>query len=316
MKKLYIFFRKNRVIFYIFLVILFIILYSYHQYFSDYYSYSDSYSEIKENCYNNTNNKKCSYFSNKEELNNYIKNNNPVEKFNKLDTITLTCEIIENNLYSVLQLVSPILIIIAVIGTLHSETSSGMFKNYLTRMPYKNYLKKNIITVSKIATLIPISLILIFLISCFITKFNFTIDDSVKKIAVYNSWKYNNFILYGIIICFVQYIMSFVYGLIGLICSFKNKSSIISIILAYIIFLIEELLIYIVIYSIIINNILGIKGLTEYFNIAGFWFFNQKTNFILLIIISLVILFVNFIIIYIKLSNKEKVVIDNEKQNA
>lgn len=137
MKKPYIFFRKNKTIIYIFLLILFIILYSYHQYFSDYYSYSNSYYEIKENCYNdNTNNKKCSYFSNKEALNNYIKNNDPVEKFNKLDAITLTCEIIENNLYSILQLVSPILIIIAVIGTLHSEISSGMFKNYLTRMPY------------------------------------------------------------------------------------------------------------------------------------------------------------------------------------
>ncbi|MDO5002745.1 MAG: hypothetical protein Q4E39_00755 [bacterium] len=318
MKKINTFFRKNKSIIFIFVVILSIIFFSFYQYFKDYYSYSKSYYEIKEKCYKKDikGNKYCSFFSDESQLNNYIENNNPKEKFDKLDAITLTCEIVENNLFSILQLLSPMLIIIAIIGTVHAEFNSGMFKNYLMRMNYKQYLKKKIFQLMKIAFILPCSLIIIFVCSCLITKFNFNVDPTVKNIVVYDSWKYKNFIFYGFMICLLQYIMSIVYGCIGLFYSVKNKNPIITSIIAYITFIFEDLIIYIIIYSIIINKVFGLKELTEYFNITGYWFFNQPMNYAILILIAFLIFLCNFIFICYKLSNKEKVVIENEKQNA
>lgn len=309
--------KKNKYIIIICFFLLFIILFSFYQYFSDYYSYSSSYYEIKEKCLEQGKKEKiCSYFSDKIELKNYIQNNDPKARLKKLDAITLTCEIVEHNFFSILQLLSPFLICICVIGTMHSEINSGMFKNYLTRTKYKKYLKNKIITICKISLVIPLSMLIVFLISCIITKFNFTINDSVKKIAVYSSWKYNNFIMYGVIMLILQYIMSFTYGMIGLICAFKNKNSIISIILSYVFFIIEELIIYIILYSVIINGIFGIKGLTEYFNIAGYWFFNENINYVMLLLIAFSVMSMNYIHLYFQLHDKEKVVIENEKQNS
>ena len=66
----------------------------------------------------------------------------PIKAYKKLDTITLTSEIVENTIFSNLQYFSPILIILIMVGTFHNEFSSGMFKNYLLRTSYKTYLKK------------------------------------------------------------------------------------------------------------------------------------------------------------------------------
>ena len=70
-------------------------------------------------------------------------------------------------------------------------------------------------------------------------KFNFNVSESTKIIAVYSKYKYNNFLLYGIVICVLQYLMSIFYGSIALFSSTKNKNPIISVIVSYVIFLLE-----------------------------------------------------------------------------
>ncbi len=318
MKKLRELFKYNKIVVVILVIIGFITCFSFFQYFNDYYSNSQFFENKKETCLidKNKNDKFCSSFPNEKELKNYLEDNDPRNKFKKLDAITLTCEIVENGLFSVMQLLAPILIIIAVIGSIHKYFNSGMFKNYLTRMRYKDYLKVQFIKILKISFIIPVSLLFIFILSCLITKFNFKVDEKVKQIAVYSDWKYNNFILYGAIICLLQYIMSIMYGLLGLINCLKNKNSVIACVLSYIFFLIEYLFIYIVLYSIIVKKIFNINGLAEYFNISGYWFFNDKMNYGLLLLISFLIVLCNFIIIYKKIYNKEKVVMENEKQIA
>ena len=231
-----------------------------------------------------------------------------------MDAITLTCEIVENELFSILQLLAPLLIIASVVGAVNGMFNTGMFKYYLTRVNYRTFLKTTFKNVFKIALIIPCSLIIIFIISCLITKFNFNVNESTKIMAVYSKYKYNNFLLYGIIICVLQYLMSIVYGMIALFSSTKNKNPVISVIVSYVIFLLEYLFVYIGVYAIILNKILGFKDLTDYFNITGYWFFDGNINYLLLILIASLIVVFNFIFIYYKLINKEKVVMEYEKQ--
>lgn len=316
MAKLKIFLKTNKMIFFVSFVILFIISFSFVKYFKDNFQYADGFYKLEEKCFSKKagNYKFCTQFSSEKEMKTFFKDNNPKIRFANLDAITLTCEIVENELFSILQLLAPLLIIISVVGAVNGIFNTGMFKYYLTRVNYRTFLKTTFKKVFKIALIIPCSLIIIFIISCLITKFNFNVSESTKIMAVYSKYKYNNFLLYGIVICVLQYLMSIVYGTIALFSSTKNKNPVISVIVSYVIFLLEYLFVYIGVYVIIINKILGFKDLTDYFNITGYWFFDENINYLLLILIASLIAVFNFIFIYYKLINKEKVVMEYEKQ--
>ena len=233
-----------------------------YQFYKENFSYSKDYYIIKENCYKkkNVQHEYCKVFTKEEYLESYIKNNNPKEKYKQLDTITLTCCIVETTIFSILQFFSPLLIILAIIGTIQSDFSSGMIKNYLLRMEYKKYLTRVKKQIIKISLITPVSLLIIFIVSMLITKFNFTIPTSVD--------------------------------------------------------LIVDIFIYIIIYVLIINKILGFHNLTDFFNITGYWFFDNGPRFLYIILISFILQFISSIFIYLYYKNKEGVIISSESQNA
>lgn len=230
-----------------------------------------------------------------------------------MNALTLTFYIVENTAFSNLQLFSPLIISFIVIGTIQSEFNSGIFKNYLLRVDYKKYLLKTYKIVLISALLMPLSIILIFIISCIVTKFNFNYTDSSVLIKGFNDWKYNNFILYGILICIIQYIISLLYANIGLICVKSNKNKLVSIIMSYVMFFIVYMTIYFG-YVFIINRALGIKELSNYFNIVGYWFFENDTNLLGIISLAFIFQFISFVYLYQIYKRKEKVLLYHEKQ--
>ncbi len=312
--------KKNKYIILSFLIIMFVIGISFYQFYKENFSYAKDYYIIKQNCYEKENiqHEYCKMFSKKEYLESYIKNNNPKEKYKELDAITLTCTIVETTFFSILQFFSPLLIIIALIGTIQPDFSSGIVKNYLLRMDYKKYLiqvKKQII---KISLITPISLLVIFIASLFITKFNFNIPMTADfiNLSVYEPWKYSHFLLYGFGICVAQFFLNVLYCNIGLYCCRKNKNKLVSIIMSYIMFLVIDIFIYVVVYIFIINKILGFRNLTDFFNITGYWFFDNGSSFLYTILISFILQLLSSIFIHVYYKNKERVIISSESQNA
>lgn len=312
--------KNNKYILLSFLIVVFIIGFSFYQFYKENFSYSKDYYIIKENCYKkkNVQHEYCKVFTKEEYLESYIKNNNPKEKYKQLDTITLTCCIVETTIFSILQFFSPLLIILAIIGTIQSDFSSGMIKNYLLRMEYKKYLTRVKKQIIKISLITPVSLLIIFIVSMLITKFNFTIPTSVDftNLSVYEPWKYSHFLLYGVGICIAQFFLNILYCNIGLYCCRKNKNKLVAIVMGYIIFLIVDIFIYIIIYVLIINKILGFHNLTDFFNITGYWFFDNGPKFLYIILISFILQFISSIFIYLYYKNKEGVIISSESQNA
>ena len=184
------------------LIITGLIVISFYNFYKPYYKFIDDYNTIKENCYEkkNINHPICQlpYYQDESVLKYFIENNDPYKRLNELDLYTVYNSIVENETYSVLQFLSPLLIMIMVVGTLHQEYSSGMLKNYLTRQSYKSYLKDKYKFILTISLIIPISLIVILLVSGIITGFNTKIASSVYSIAVYSEFKYNHFFMYFI----------------------------------------------------------------------------------------------------------------------
>ncbi|MCM1370968.1 MAG: hypothetical protein NC181_03660 [Clostridium sp.] len=311
-------FKKNKFIILSFSIILIFTGICFYQFYDENFSYSKDYYIIKENCYEekNLDHEYCKIYNNKENLESYININDPVKCYKELDAITLTCSIIETTSFIILQLFSPLLILIAVIGTFHSDFSSGMFKNRLMRINYKKYLGNIFKKVLKISLITPIIIILIFIISSIVTKFNFNIADSVKTFAVYEPWKYSNFFIYGLIVCLVQYLLNIMFCNIGLYCCIKNKNSFVATMMGYIIFILVEIFVYVIVYCYIINKLLGFKELTDYFNISGYWFFDTGPSCIYTVFIAFILALISFIIVYIIYRDKEKVIISYEKQNS
>lgn len=211
---------------------------SFIQFFNENFSYVKAYNVIKESCYEkkNPDHEYCKRFNNEENLKKYIINSDPKERYKTYDAFTLTCEIVENTMFNTLQYFSPIIIILVVLGTLHSEFSSGMFENYLLRLNYKKYLKRCYKIAISAALIMPIALIIIFVASSVLSGFNFSLDNVNTAFSVYGQWKYNNFLLYGSIICLLQFIISLVYANIALLCCIKNKNKIVAIVMSYVIY--------------------------------------------------------------------------------
>lgn len=313
-----IFLKKNKILFLMMLLLILIIGFSIYTYHKEYYGYGKWYDEVKLKCTKDNwkNDEICKEFSSYDQVKKYIDNENPKEKFKKLDAITLTCEVVEHYAYSILQIFSPLLVIVTLVFLVHKEYESGMFKNYLTRMSYKKYLKTIFKACLKSAMIIPLSLVILFIISCFITSFNFDFQPSIVGYSVYNRWKYENFLLYGMLICVMQFFLSFAYACLGLIACKKNKNGVVATVMGYLLFLILDLVIYIGIYVYLINKLLGIKELTDYFSLSGYWFFNGDYNYFLLVLIPFLTMVIVFIITYLVYRRKEVMIIESEKQTA
>lgn len=298
-----------------------IVVYSCYSFYSERFSYAKNYYEIKENCYEekDIDNVLCNSFKyqgkiDRQSLEEYILNSNPQKVRKNLDVATVTSEIVESSFFSKLQMFSPLIIIFIVIGSVHASFISGEFKNHIMREEYKNYLKKQYMIAPKVALVMPCSLILIFIFACLFTNFNFDTSSVSSNMAVYESWKYNNFILYGIIICFIQFFISLLYAHIAMICIRKNKNKLVAIVMGYIVFIVVYLFIYLVIYVLIVNKLLGFKELTDYFNITGYWFFNTGPKFIWVVLLSFIFQLISFVYLYVVYNKKEKLVVNYEKQ--
>ena len=122
------------------------------------------------------------------------------------------------------------------------------------------------------------------------------------------------FFLYGFIICLIQFFISLLYANIALYCCKQNKNKIVAIIMSFIIFIVIDIFVYIGIYIIFLNKFLGLKELSDYFNIAGYWFFDEGSNLIIPLAISFLLQLISFIFVINSFKSKEKVVLAYEKQ--
>lgn len=312
------FIKNNRYILFAILIVFFLVCYSFYQHDKDTFGNRHIYYKIKKICYEKgeLDNDICRYFRNRDDVKRYLELNDPVARFKKYDAITLTSTIVELTIFGCLQFFSPLIIAIAVIGTLHDEFSSGMFQNYLLRMDYKKYLKQKYKVILKSSLIMPLTLIFIFIVSCFATKFNFDISNIDKQLSVYDDFKYNNFFIYGIGICLIQFFMSWFYSNIALFFCKKHTNKLVAIVMSYVGFLMLHLFIYLILYCLILNRMFGIKEMTDYFTITGYWFFDNVNNLYIPIFISFLFQLISTILLYLSYRNKNGVIDSYERQTA
>lgn len=275
------------------------------KYFDEYYNYSPKYYEDVEKCKKTKDERLCKIVNSIE---------TPEEKLEKEETRNLYFNILYNELN--LTLIAPLVIIIIIIGLYHSEFSSGAIKNRLTREDMKSYRKRLQKGVLKTSLLFPLALLLLFLISGFITKFNFNLLDEIKMQAQYDAWNYNNFPLYLLIHSAILYVVGVLYGEIALLSLNKTKNKLLAIILSYLIFFVASIFLYVIIYALLVTNLLNINVSSNYFNLAGHWaLYSKYENYSITLLSMTLYTIISSIVVYLIYRKKEKVLVSNEKEN-
>lgn len=182
----------------------------------------------------------------------------------------------------------------------------------LTRENY-NTFKNKIIKKSYIKSMIlPLSILIIqiiILIYCngFTTSIYF--KDGIMIDNIINPYLY----FFTIIIRLI--IISIIYTNIALIVVRKKHDFYIASILSYLLFIGIELMLEFLIGVILLDNVFKMNSMELYINIVNVFYLNLGKGYMVLYLPLIIVLIITSIILYFEYRNKEKLIIDCEKNN-
>lgn len=183
----------------------------------------------------------------------------------------------------------------------------------LTRQNYSDFKKKLFKEAYLKSLIIPSILLIIFIITFIFCKgsagniyFKEFMEEGFLERVI-------SPLLYTFTILVRAFLMSIIYINISLIVVRKNHNFYIASILSYLLFIGIEVVLEGVIGRIILNNILKTDSMEIYINILNMFNLNLGKGYIMLYIPIIIILILSFIILHIKYKDKEKLIIDCEK---
>ena len=185
----------------------------------------------------------------------------------------------------------------------------------MTRQNYSDFKKKIFKEAYLKSLIIPLLLLIIFIITFIFCKGSagniyfeeFMEEGFLEKVI--------SPFLYTFTILIRSFLISIIYINISLIVVRKNHNFYIASILSYLLFIGIEVVLEGVIGRILLNNILKTNSMEIYINILNMFNLNFGKGYIMLYIPIIIILILSFIILHIKYKNKEKLIIDCEKNN-
>lgn len=263
------------------------------------------YDKVVENCPGK--NPVCKRFRTESELENYIEYSNPHDT----DAISFIVYATHTTSFSIFIYIFPIIAMIIVLSKVHNEIKTGYFENILLRTKYRDMIKKYIYVSLKSCLIVPIIYIIICIISCILTKFNFNIDIETTRSM---SFTFDHFPLYSILVLFGSYIVNFGFSLAGIFIAFKSKSKSINIFLC-ILYYIIMVVTYVFLGVCIFRDTYNMPQIyTEYFFIVNMpWLFTNGTKYYIAYLISTSMILINVIIMYLMIGTKEKAILSYEK---
>lgn len=209
-----------------------------------------------------------------------------------------------------------ILIAVVVVGSSYYITKylrNRIILNDITREKYKSIIKKIFFSAWKYALLVPLMLLIIyFIIFLNVDKFYFSegISDTLGFVGTIFE---NNLVLLFLVILFKAFILSLIYININLIVSRKEHNYILSVIKTYLFIVGIELF-----FEIVIDNFVGKLLSFKYgflFNIINIYTYSYVEYDLTQVFILLGIFLVTFIPLFLIYRNKEKLIIDVEKND-
>lgn len=218
---------------------------------------------------------------------------------------------IGDDVFNYILFFAPLFIMIPLSIIINKKMKKGYMKNTLTRISYKDYIKKIYKENIKFLFILPCFVIFLFIL-CSILDGHFS---NYGELSYLDSVPFNN---KNAIIFMVQYILnlflfSFTYMNIVFICSSKNSNMFVTMIYSYLCYFIIDIIGEIFIGGLLFGRILKIYSVANYLNLFNSWQYFDCTSILYLNLYPLFLVIITSFIVYLLYKNKEKVIIENEK---
>ena len=215
-----------------------------------------------------------------------------------------------------LMIIAPLFVIIPSIYDFHKELHSGFIKNCLMRTSYKKYIVKLYLkSLSKSIFILPVFIIILLLMCCVKTG-NISFGSGINYYGYFTSppIQFGNIII-KFMFCYLAGIIlnSIFYLNLGIIFVKKNSNIFVSIILAFISFIVIDIIGEGFIGGLLFAKILGIHHYQDFFNLFNVWVYDGIKNLGLCLLYYLALSIISCLVVYFYYKNKEDVIIEIEK---
>lgn len=234
------------------------------------------------------------------------------DKIDMQDAIYVSFEMLYEDTIRHIFILGPILIGVSAIWKFLCDLKSGNYKNKITRIEYKKYIKKSWISSLKFTLVFPIFILIIFLIG-FMMRGTSSADTFLES---FNFWISNNGttnILGYILLVFLSFIAMYTF-IINLfyICASKAGNILLSIIYSILLYFGIWILSESVVGNLIFHNILGFDyDVASNFGFTEIW--NLDYNFAPILFVYYILLAgISTFVVFRIYKNKEEVIIYND----
>lgn len=215
-----------------------------------------------------------------------------------------------------LMIIAPLFVIVPSIYEFHKKLHSGFIKNCLTRTSYRKYIINLYLeALSKSIIILPI-FIIILLVLCCIKTGNTSFGSGINYYDYYTSPP----IQFGkdIIIFMLYYLIGIIlnsifYMNLGIIYIKKNSNVFVAIILAFISFIMLDIIGEGFIGGFLLAKTFNIHHYQDLFNLFNVWVYDGIKNLNLCMLYYIALLFITGLIICLQYRKKEDVIIETEK---
>lgn len=232
------------------------------------------------------------------------------EEYNGSDTPLLMINVFLNDYSSMLPYIVPLLIMFAVIADNYKQFKYNVIKEKIQRQNYKSYLKKLFLSSYKYCIILPIVYIMVFLL-CYNLSGHFYYRGLGDNVT-YSLQALRHFGIFFSIMLLNGVFHTILWANISLINLRKFKNLLITFISSVFTFISLELFNEIVMQKLICGKILNFNGAG--FNLLDIFVYEEHANMYSIILISLFYTLVSVLIVYLFYKNKEKLVIDCDKE--
>jgi hypothetical protein len=229
-----------------------------------------------------------------------------------MDVFTKQNDYFQDGLFVIVQFIYPLLLIILGCSTFHKKLHSGFFKNIIVRENFKKYINKEIFTSWQASILIPILILITFIFSCVVTKFNFNLNNYLNMTSNIVERKISSEIISMVLMMLNLFIVSLACINVGLVFTKKNKNFIISSMLAYLAIIVYQIGAEIIVGP-ILSNIFNCNFFANGLTLFNFWYYDSGVTPLNMFIYSILLFIVTFVVLNLTYKSKEDVIIHAEK---
>ncbi len=213
-----------------------------------------------------------------------------------------------------LSLIIPLLIFGTSLFYVCSYLKNKVIVNEITRKKYKDCIKKLLINAYKPTFILPLITIIAFLISAILSKsFDYKYIENNLSIEVE---QFGSLAKYILIYTFGMFVHSVVFINIGLIISRKYHNYFVSVVLSFLAFVGLECILELLFGSIIMGRIFDNGSGILIFTIINYVNPNYNVGYFVALIVPLSIAILSTILVLLLYKNKEKLIIDCEKNEV